>query len=236
MKNDFNTCHTCEKEYLRELYGDWKLCPQCLGKEDAENAAKKSFEGEEHARLLLKDTIPARYATTITSHPSFNSELWGKVQIWRPTDDKPWLLLIGESGACKTRCAFLLLSEMVMKSVTATTYNFSVARFAFVTAYDLHEAVTGQYSDDRDTKAKARALLDKSKSCELLLFDDFGKARNSPAYSAALFGIVDHRHAYNLPTIYTANSTPEQLVAGMGEDMAGPLAGRIIECSHTIIC
>lgn len=232
----------CGKQFVATHFLDL-YCQECEVRIEQERVALEAereqrtiLEGQKDAaRAVLRDT-PPRYQATDIGHRAFNRELWAKVNRWQPTADQPWLGLIGASGACKTRCAFLKLSQLVSAHVTCRASRAITPRFEIATACELHAAVTGQYSDDRQAKADARDFLDRIQSCDFLLFDDFGKARNTPAYSSALFGIIDHRHAHNAVTIWTANSTPEQLVAGMGEDMAGPLAGRIIECSTIITC
>jgi DNA replication protein DnaC len=83
-------------------------------------------------------------------------------------------------------------------------------------------------------KKRAKIFLKRIRESSLLLLDDFGKAKNTPAFSAFLFEVIDHRHAHNLPTIWTANSRPDELVSGMTPDMGPPLSGRLTECSRII--
>ena len=89
--------------------------------------------------------------------------------------------------------------------------------------------------NDMSPRDAARQKLDSIRRCDVLLLDDLGKAKNTPAVAAELFAIIDHRHAQNLPTLWTANSPPVSIVTGMSEDVAGPLAGRLIECSKIVV-
>lgn len=244
MNTDTNeiTCG-CGKSFIDDTGFRIAICPDCEEREKAEREQRQIAEdrlklerARDEAKRLVSDHTPPRYRGTNTAHPAFNKKLWAQVQAWQPTDDQPWLGLVGESGASKTRCAFLKLAELVTSGVRLDGWQLRSPGFQIATAYDIHAAVTGQYSECSGTKSDSREFLEKVQTCNFLVIDDFGKARNTPAYSAALFGIIDHRHAHNAVTIWTANSTPEQLVAGMGEDMAGPLAGRLIECSTIIPC
>lgn len=184
---------------------------------------------------------PARYRATDIAHPSFNRRLWQQVRTWRPTEEIPWLGLVGESGASKTRIAHLLLREIVLASIRS---NGTESTFEITSGYEFASFVRDQHSrhmpeprrlhDDRTVGEVARGFLDWVATTGIVLFDDMGKARNSPAASAELFAFIDRRHSQNRAMIWTSNSTPEAIVQGMSEDLAGPLAGRLIECSNII--
>ena len=108
--------------------------------------------------------------------------------------------------------------------------------FAAVASYDIAAAVRGQHGSGfgRDKEAvRNRALLDNLATAQFVLLDDLGKARATPAVAHELWAILDQRARDNLSTIWTANSTPEDIVRGMDEDMAGPLAGRLMD--HSVI-
>ena len=216
---------------------------------DIERARLQAVEDEEKLTAAIEQTsanldnrTPARFRTTAIAHSGFNLELWNRVKLWRPTADVPWLGLIGESGTCKTRIAYLLLREIVLGSIMPSDRRYLA--FEIATAYELSEAVRNQYSkrmpdvrscwDDRTCGEVSRDRLDRMATTGILLLDDFGKAKHTPAVAAELFAIVDHRHEENLPMIWTANSQPDALVGDMTADMAGPLCGRLIECSAII--
>ncbi len=183
---------------------------------------------------------PARFAATDIGHANFRGDIWGRVKGWRPTDERPWLGLIGPTGACKTRCSFLLLRELVTAGIDQKTG--SRPSFAAVSHTTLARWIVGQH-DDRPVQSsvlagrgctvgdEAKDHLLRVRAADILLLDDLGKAKATPAVSSWIFDLLDHRHAENLPTIWTANGAPERIVAGMPEDMAAPLAGRLIECS-----
>jgi hypothetical protein len=223
-----------------------RLCDTCTELQEQENHrldqerraaeyAERTAAARERAGRILSDRIPPRYLATDTSHPAFNRRLWDKVKTWQPTSDKPWLGLIGASGTCKTRVGFLLLREYVMRNIRGD----SSGPFEIATAYELATAVRDQYDRKMLTLnttvgEKARSFLDRVTNADILLLDDLGKAKATPAVAAELFSIIDQRHARNLPTLWTANSNPEVIAQGMSEDMAGPFAGRLLDCSTII--
>jgi len=226
-------------------------CPKCeaeFQKMQEERDRQREIEraAEEAAAIarLRESTLarldrmtPARYLATDIKHSSFNLKLWQQVKTWRPTPEIPWLGLIGESGGCKTRFAYLLLRDIVLESLPTSTAMKGARGISFETAcaYEIADAIRRQHSRD-DTKgaATSRDFLDRLSNTDLLLLDDLGKAKNTQAVVAELFAIIDFRHAENLPTIWTANSPPEVIAAGMSEDIAGPFAGRLIECSNIV--
>lgn len=210
-----------------------RLCAPCTADAIEANVSK--------ARQATTDEVrrqtPPRYQATDTKHQDFNLRLWEKIQSWSPTtdDSRPWLGLTGSTGKSKTRCAFLLLPEIALAMVrplTTPDHIPPIPSIAVVTGYEFAELVHDQFADD--SKAAAKKQLSRLRKADVLLIDDLGKQRNTPAVAKELFALLDHRHAANLATLWTANATPESIVAGMDADLAAPLAGRIRECSHII--
>lgn len=232
-------------------------CPECTARigtdEEQRNEERRRFKAEGELKQAREDAernvmhiTPIRYRQTDSHHQAFNRDLWKKANTWRPSDETPFLGITGESGACKTRVSYMLLRDIVVERARREGgrrwHRQQQPRFAALTSPDFSLLVGRQFLvhsgfgqlSGEDPKAAARHELDRIRRCDFLFLDDLGKAKNTPSVSAELFAIIDHRHAENLATIWTANSTPEQIVEGMSEDMAGPLAGRLIECSTII--
>ncbi len=222
-------CATCQEIHNREA--------EAL-REKEQQAMAAAYREQLAARI--DEATPPRYRATDTGHPDFNRKLWQQIKAWLPTDEMPFLGLVGPSGACKTRCAFLKQKSMVL---AAAADSGKAASWEWVTAGEFGETVLNQFRKnnsprdlhDRDPQATASSNLRNLRRCDILLFDDLGKGRATPAVTEELFHLIDHRHANNLPTIWTANSRPEAIVTGMPEDVAGPLAGRLIECSKIVV-
>ena len=130
------------------------------------------------------------------------------------------------TGRCKTRLAYRYAADE-LKRLTAER----IPTFEFVASYEIDNAVNHQYGSDFQEKAKARYFLDRLREVDVLLIDDLGKGRLTPAVASELFALIDHRHSHLARTIWTSNSSPESIAAGLPEDMSGPFAGRIIESS-----
>ncbi len=191
--------------------------------------------------------IPPRYLATNTAHRDFNRALWERIRHWQPSADAPWLGLIGPSGGCKTRCGVLCLRNQIeAKAKDCFEWKSQPPSTLVITAYDLATAIRSQFSTREAGQRPgvcggsftegdiAKKLLEEIRAAHLLMIDDLGKARATPAAVAGLFELIDHRHAHNLPLIWTSNLPVEGIVAGMPPDIAEPLGGRLIECSTII--
>jgi chromosomal replication initiation ATPase DnaA len=210
------------------------LCAECSAANDIEIA---NFRAREQANKLeekrqdlireIADATPPRYQQTDVAHAGFNRGAWEKIKLWKPTSAKPWIGMVGLTGCCKSRMSYLIASNYLL----STFDDGAHPSFAFVTAFDITEAAMRQFSDSPETKREARNFLDMLKWYKLLLIDDLGKGRLTPAPAAELFALLDSRHNHNRPTIWTSNSTPQQIAGTLSEDLGGPLAGRLLECS-----
>ena len=216
---------------------------QCEACEEAARKAREEKDRALHkqeAERFLSGFLPPRMALTDREDPRFNAKLWAMVKDWQPTDEKPWLGLLGPTGKCKTRVAYERIVDAVTSYEEMGRYGIWRDRRGFdrgrewlvaaIPAVEFADAVRNQYGKG-DEKKEASALLHQAKHTRWLLLDDVGKSTHTPAVAAALFGLIDHRHAANLPTIWTANSRPEQFLANMPRDIGEPLRGRLIECS-----
>jgi nucleoside-triphosphatase THEP1 len=158
-----------------------------------------------------------------------------------PTAEKPWLGLVGEPGASKTRCAYLRLRQL---GEEWTRKHGRPPKFEIVTGPEFK-----RYALDRFSKEKvqstgwmatgttpvseiASASLREIKNADVLLFDELGeKIKATPAVIEELFGLIDYRHSENLVTIWTCNSSPEEFCGDWPPEFAGPIAGRVVETS-----
>ncbi|MGC4017653.1 MAG: ATP-binding protein [Luteolibacter sp.] len=208
-----------------------RKCDACEDREREERLAgearqaallQERLRGERSA--LSQAVIPERYRMSDVTHPTFNVRLWTGLQSWQPTKDKPWLGIIGGTGMCKTRCATLLLDAAILAGTSRHP--------AFLTSYQLTRATQNQFSENKGEAAAAREQLASTRESDWLVLDDLGKARHTPAVAAALFAILDDRHARNAVTLWTANSTPGEFTRDMSPDIAGPICGRLLECSE----
>lgn len=220
----------------------WPFCDKCSERRDEEvrrSREARAIEERRHAIDLARHRIdritPDRYRATETGSPDFNLPLWQKIDSWSPTDERPWLGLVGPTGTCKTRCAFLLARDLAVVAATRSerpsVFNLSVET---VTGPEFGRIVLENFSGDQTTAREAAKRIRELTRTSLLLFDELGKVRGTPAITEAIFSLLNHRHAENLCTIWTSNRPPEEFCRSWPEEFAGPTAGRIVECSTIV--
>ena len=228
-------------------------CPACTEKRFAEREREQEKIAEQnranHLALLLQkldEMTPDRLRTPNIDHPSFNRDLWRKVSAWEPTRERPWLGIIGETGACKTRCAFLRLRQFLTAEIAEWGGYKDAPKFGTVviTGMDFNRYAVEQYSKAKGEpnwlgKSEseggiASRRLRQARTADLLLFDELGKVRSSAGTIDELFALIDHRTSRNLVTIWTSNTPPERFCTSWPEEYASPGCGRIIEASTVI--
>ena len=237
IEESSKNCETCGIEFIGTKW--LSNCDRCQAelerREVIEGAQRQLAKTQESARLEVAELMPPRFASTDTQDPRFNRDLWQRVKNWRPTAEKPFLGLVGEPGASKTRVAYLLLQRLIVEGcagrVIPTHHGIDAGEFGEIVLAQFRKSTGLRDLSDTDPQGKAVANLKYLRQCDFLLFDDLGKGRTTPAVTEELFRLINHRYAHNLPTLWTANRPPEEIAAGMPDDIAGPLAGRLIECS-----
>lgn len=211
-------------------------CPECVSRIEAEQEEaahqRKIAEMARSAREAAANATPAIFRATDTAHQRFNLKGWNKVKDWRPSADKPWLGLIGETGTCKSRMAYLLATGEIGRMAIVKEQKPS---FGFVAAYEISDMVGRLTASSFEMKDDARADLARLRQTSILLIDDLGKGRMTPAVAHEMFALIDHRYSNALPTIWTANSLPASFAAAMPTDMAAPFAGRLNDSSRIIL-
>ena len=219
-----------------------KRCPECENQFWTEREATLTAEREKKFATALAGVMaeverqtPAIFRATDVAHSAFNTEGWAAVKDWRPSSEKPWLGLIGDTGACKSRMAYLLASHTIEAMARERLQNDRrPPTFAMVPSYEVTDACGRLLHSDFKVKDCARDFLNGLRSADFLVIDDLGKGRLTPAVAAEFFALVDCRYVNLLPTIWTANSTAEEVAAPMPGDLAAPFAGRLVERSRIL--
>lgn len=196
----------------------------------AERKAEEIRAKIEKARENALDELPTLFHSTDIAHPRFNAQAWNKVKDHALTAEKPWLGLLGETGLSKTRIASLIFIEeagRIAEKWEVNDWRRQKPTLVFVTGYRICELAGIVSTGSFDQKEEARKELEQITTCDLLLIDDLGKGNVKDAAAASLFALINERYANVLRTIWTANSTPEQIAATMNSDMAAPFAGRL---------
>lgn len=183
---------------------------------------------EDHNRRLDRIT-PPRIRTTDTAHRDFNRELWERVKDWQPTEERPWLGLVGDTGTAKTRTAYLA-ARAIAESDAEAGRDFSPA---WIDGPAFSRLVMAQFRGNDSERYAAAEDLENLRGADVLIFDELGKVHPSAATVAEAFALIDYRHARNLLTLWTANRMPQAFCATWGEEHGAPSAARIVEASTT---
>jgi hypothetical protein len=255
------TCRKCETQF--EAESDWwKLCEPCSEIREAELIAEKKLEAEQKLAQAIADSrqqvencmrriTPPRWSATSTTDQRFNVELWQRVEQWKPSEEQPWLGLVGEAGSCKTRIAFLKAQmiglQMAEKSaaqrmidkgrwrdlkIEETNADEFQQTARNLTSREKVTALTATYCEVKTSVSSiAAARINELKMADILIFDELGKLASSDAVSAAAFALIDYRHRNNSVTLWTSNLPPEKFCALWPEEFAVPSAGRIVQTS-----
>lgn len=135
--------------------------------------------------------------------PSIDRTAFARVTAWRYSASAKGLYIVGESGSGKTT-SFWALARVLEREGTAPFVLSSLEL-----SRQLQEAA-------RDIKAVpwlARARI--------LMIDDLGKERATPAASALLWEVLDQRYSHGLPVIVTSRFSSTELAARFGEASIG---------------
>jgi len=183
------------------------LCQECLDGHEAIEAAKEAQRAKEREEWTARNKIevaasvaeatPELFRRTDITHPKFNAAAWAKIEKHKLSEETPWIGFIGMTGRCKSRMAYLYAT----KEVDRLTGTWK-ATFAFVSSYEIGDAVTRQYGDF-EAKDKARSFLDKLRNVDVLLIDDLGKGRLTPAVASELFALMPNAPSPNTRCIGT---------------------------------
>lgn len=228
-------CSCCKKaSNPRDLEYNEGICDACAY---CAREKQSRIDGSDAFRAATRAKFPARFQDTDVFHPKFNSKAWAAIKDWRPDSKNPWLGLVSPAGKCKSRMAHQLGENLAVEMALSRAKVI----VEFVSAQEIKEITMQQFFKSREvacgeedtTPDDARHRLWVLRRCEILVIDDLGKARLTPAVAEELFAIIDQRYAHNRTTIWTSNSTAVEIAGALPDDMAESFAGRLVECSTT---
>ena len=206
--SETRTCTDCGCRYTHTplMMGDVDMiahcstCEPCSEKAAAEEA---KHEKQEKARIRWEQTVESEYRKTSTDHPDFPKAIYGKCLAWmRDPDRMPFLGLIGKSGHGKTRVISQIVKHMIWRGDYVTWINS--AKFQW--------CCQNQFNDQ--SKDEAQRTLRMATKTAILVFDDIGSLKATEAVSDALYGLLEHRTANGLTTLWTSNETLDEILIG----------------------
>jgi len=196
------------------------LCDQCVEKRIAESEQEAEYRRKDALERDFWSSVPPLYRDTDIQR--LNPILAREVMTWEY--DSKGLGIRGISGSQKTRAAVALLHKMKIQGKSVF----------FIKATDIARFAANQFSNDQDQKNEAYRSIRSTHTCQVLLIDDIGKGRMSPASEELLYDILDKRSERKLPVIWTANSTAEQLHDMMSPDRGDAIMRRLGEFTKVI--
>jgi chromosomal replication initiation ATPase DnaA len=208
------------------------VCAPCQAKADRDAETRRHAEVIAEREREIDRMIPPRIRRTDIAHPEFNAQAWRVVERWSPHSGH-WLVMVGESGLCKTRMMGLLAMRMIRQGM----------KVAWTSSIGFQAAALREHDPDARERSKARAALALWKSCDVLAIDDFGKEAGDGKEAVMVkaerhfFDILDHRFHHDLPVMLSCNTHPADMLA-LGlftKDRGTPLVGRILEASGNVL-
>ena len=140
----------------------------------------------------------------------------------RLIDGKGFFLFGKTKRIGKTHCAVAMARDILLKN-----YNIKapVQWVYYVNVSELFEMLWTKISIEKGNNpsgnpelARMNGVIDKIKTCKLLILDDIGVTRKTDFVTNTLYTMVEYRTANNLPIIATSNCTLAQINLAYGED------------------
>lgn len=140
------------------------------------------------------------YSTPITGIKKITDSFFREYKTWG--DKGKGLYLWSETpGSGKTMLSCCLAKSIMVK------YDLQMR---FVTVPDYLSLVAESYKRDKGKEDKSEVY----RNCSLLVFDDIGTQKEGSWQEQELFRIINQRTQNGLITVYTSNSSPEELHIG----------------------
>lgn len=173
------------------------LCAGCEAAAEAKELEAVRQRIRDRREGVWTATIPARYRETATDFPQFNRRLWDMVKHLPLTSS---LALIGPSGRCKTRVFALLAKRAIAQDMVVGWCPANAFQWA------------AQHEFDKADGVGARDWSRRWLTCQVLFLDDLGKHKWTDTVESAFFNLVETRLANNLPTHWSMNPDPADVV------------------------
>lgn len=196
-------CPTCGKETLhQDAFGNYSV-----GKpEYVDCAACRATQFARKCPPIYQDTDRAKLPSQLD-----------QVLAWTP--GPRGLILMGDTGKGKTRCAWELLRQYPKQR-----------RYVAFDCVSFGHELSRKYRGD-----EAEDWLDSlGTEIPLIFFDDLGKLKLTERAETELFGVIERRCANKLPILATTNDTGNTLAERMSENRGPALVRRLREFCDVI--
>lgn len=220
-------CHVCGGPLVIQLPVEGHPMRSMLEKAACQSAAHDACANARTQKLkaeaIMREQVrrlgdwrlicPAEFQKTINPQAKgYNKARHDMVWSWQYGEIG--LRLVGPSGKCKSRFAYQLLGREFkagrrVAGIMHGEFRSKISALGAVSSQQVFEFVS------------ALAAVD------ILLMDDLGKGRATPAAEEAFYFLIDTRGKACKPTLYTMNTDLETFLAGCSEEYRQPLLRRI---------
>ncbi len=212
---------TCQYCYGVGKVVNHLLRPGYAGFGEAIPCTACSTSAEQHVARLFRQSIPPRFeSVSFDSYPvqPVTAPILAAIQNWVQAPVRGSLFLAGENGVGKSGLAVCAFRARVI---------LNRCDGLFLTSSELLDRIRETYNRDRargEPGERESDVMAAVKSVSLLVLDDLGAERVTDWVAEKLFALVNHRHSYELATIFTSNLKEGQLQDHVGERTAQRLA------------
>lgn len=193
------------------------ICPACCER-DAKETTRQTIEKSKAIRLQRwQQLCPPEFLATEPNRLPCQRQFHAVIR-WQ--FGPRGLILHGNTGKGKSRCAWLLLrrefeagrSVRSLNSTSGLTYG---AKFS-------------------ESTGEVERWIERLCSVGILLLDDVFKAKLTDSFEAAVFSIINTRTERQLPVIATLNDTGDSLVQRLSPDRGAAMLRRLREFCEPI--
>jgi len=220
-------CMTCNSKFdaeevviMGKTISFQNYCEPCLEKSIAEAQQNAEQSRKDALNLAFWESVPPLYQDTEIER--LNPILVREVLTWE--FNPIGIGIRGKSGEQKTRAAVLLLHKMKLAGKSVN----------FLKATDVAKYAAQQFSNDKELQTEALKAIRTAHTCQVLLLDDIGKGRLSPAAEELLYDLLDKRSERKLPVIWTSNAVQGELHQMLSNDRGDAIIRRLSEFSKII--
>jgi DNA replication protein DnaC len=180
------------------------VCDDCM------ELVRIHYDGAAHEQMATSATpkwdeaCPAKLREAIFGALPANVDraAFERVKAWRPSNGKG-IAMKGPSGSGKTTAYWALARELEREGRAPVTLNaVELGRILSKAARDIEQ-------------------VDWLCGCSVLMIDDLGKEKSTPAMAALLWEVLDKRYGRGLPVVLSTRFTGAELRGRFGEECLG---------------
>lgn len=220
------TCVDCQRQFPheplliagREVFRP-NRCPDCLEALTDAMADQKARERAGLAAARRKEwrqiALAPVYVDSDITNPGLDANALQAALAWRY--GPRGLGIVGDARRGKTRSLHLALRRAWDEGRSC----MAISDVQLAAAAD--RAAFGSRPEQR----AARDLLDAARTVAVLLFDDLGKARTSPAGAEATYTLLEARTSHRLPILWSSQASGAWIEDKFGPDHGPAIVARL---------